>query len=118
MADFHINKGVPMLNRNIDLVLQQIDMLFDTTPREVLGDPDYGTRYDRYLYNLNISNEGMRQAILSDIYKIDLMGFTPQVDVIFLQGTQRDIAIIDIILENDQNTYRRTYKIFEHHENI
>ena len=54
MKDFHLNKGVPILDRNIDLLLQQIDMLFDTNPREVLGDLTYGTRYDKYLYNLNI----------------------------------------------------------------
>lgn len=118
MKDFHLNKGTPLLDKNIDLVLQQIDMLFDTSPREVLGDIDYGTRYDKYLYNLNASNESMKRAILSDIYSLDLFEFTPTVDVILLEGTQRDIAIIDITLNDENNSYRRTYKIFESHENI
>lgn len=118
MKDFHLNKGVPILDRNIDLLLQQIDMLFDTNPREVLGDVTYGTRYDKYLYNLNISNEGIKQAVLSDIMKLDLMGYTPQVEVILLEGTQKDIAIIDIIISDNYNSYRRTYKIFDNYENI
>ena len=118
MNDFHLNKGVPILDRNIDLVLQQIDMLFDTNPGEVLGDTTYGTRYGKYLYNLNISNEGIKQAVLSDIMKLDLMGYSPQVEVILLEGTQRDIAIIDIILKDEYNSYRRTYKIFDTYENL
>ena len=111
MKDFHINKGDLILDKDIDLVLQQIDMLFDTTPREVLGDLDYGTRYDRYLYNLNISNEGMKQAILSDIMSLELFNFEPKVEVYMLEGTQTDIALIDIVLKNEYNSYRRVYKI-------
>jgi hypothetical protein len=46
--DFHLNNGESFLKRDIDYVLQQIDMLFDTTPREVLGDTEYGTNYDGF----------------------------------------------------------------------
>lgn len=118
MADFHLNKGVSIINRDIDFVLQQIDLLFDTNPREVLGDMNYGTQYDRYLYNLNISNEGIRQKIMSDLYQIDLRGFTVNVEVTLLEGTQKDIALIDIILNRDYESYRRIYKIFDNYENI
>ena len=52
MIDFNLNKGKAILNNDVDLILQQIDMLFDTTPNEVLGFEDYGTKYDYYLYNL------------------------------------------------------------------
>ena len=50
--------------------------------------------------------------------KLDLMGYSPQVEVMLLEGTQRDIAIIDIILKDEYNSYRRTYKIFDTYENL
>ena len=116
--DFHLNNGESFLKRDIDYVLQQIDMLFDTTPREVLGDTEYGTNYDVYLYNLNTSNEGLKSKILSDIYSLDLRGYKIDVEVSFLEGTQRDIALIDIKLNRNYESHRRIYKIFEKHENI
>lgn len=118
MTDFHLNNGNAVLNKDVDYVLQQIDMLFDTNPKEVLGDPDYGTQYDRYLYSLNISNEGIKNSVINDLYKLDLRGFTPEVEVMFLDGTERDIALIDIILKGEYDSYRRIYKITDNYENF
>lgn len=118
MIDFHLNSGVAVLTRDIDYVLQQIDMLFDTDPNEVLGDISYGTRYDKYLYNLNASNEAIRSKVMSDLNGLDMKGFSFDVDVKFLEGTQRDIALIDIILNRDYESHRRIYKIFGNYENI
>ena len=67
MIDFNIDKGSPIKNSEISLILQQIDILFDTTPTEVFGDDSYGTSYDRYLYQLKISNDGLKNEVLSDL---------------------------------------------------
>lgn len=109
--DFNIKEGKAMITSDVELVLQQIDILFDTSHREVLGEVEYGTEYDRYLYDLKISNEGLRSKVYADLCSLDLNGFTPNVEVYLLQGTERDIAIIDIELSKDYNTYRKTYKI-------
>ena len=55
MVDFNLEEGDAVINSNRDLVVQQIDMLFDTVPSEVCGDMHYGTRYDKYLYELHFS---------------------------------------------------------------
>lgn len=109
--DFNLNENKPYCNNDVDLILQQIDILFDTTPRDVLGQPEFGTQYDNYLYNLQISNSGLESEVLADINSLDLFGFTPDVKVYLLQGTEQDIALIEISLSRDDETYKKIYKI-------
>lgn len=111
MIDFSLNDQKAILNSEVDLILQQIDILFDTNKNEVLGDENYGSRYDEYLYNLHISNEGLRHAVLSDIQSLELFGWIPDVKVYLLQGSEQDIALINIILTDGMDSYEKTYKI-------
>ena len=111
MVDFNLKRGSATCKSDIDLILQQIDILFDTTPTEVFGAEDYGTTYDRYLHQLRISNEALKQEVLSDLTSIQLFGFIPTVDVYLIHGTEDDIALIDIHLSRDEETYNKTYKI-------
>jgi len=111
MVDFSLKRGSASCKSDIDLILQQIDILFDTTPTEVFGEEEYGTTYDRYLHQLKISNEALKQEVLSDLGNIQLFGYMPTVDVYLLQGTEDDIALIDIHLSRDDETYNKTYKI-------
>ena len=111
MIDFSINMDYPVLNDDVGLILQQIDILFDTKPKEVLGFEDFGTKYDEYLYNLKVSNEFLKQTVLSDLKSLDLLGFIPSVEVYLLQGTEQDIALIEITLTRDEEQYQQIYKI-------
>ena len=63
------------------------------------------------MYNLKISNESLRVNVLSDINSLELFGFVPTVDVYLLQGTEQDIAIINIQLSRDGEIYEKTYRI-------
>ena len=110
MIDFDLN-GSPILNNDISLVSQQIDILFDTIPTEVLGYEDFGTKYHKFLFDLNISNEAIKYTVLSDLNKLDLLGFQPYVEVHLLQGTEHDIALIEIDLIRDEEHYQKIYKI-------
>lgn len=110
MIDFSL-EGYGAINDEIKLIIQQIDILFETSPNEVFGSEDFGTQYDRYLHELNISNEGLRQEVLSDINSLELFGFEPEVEVYLLQGSERDIAVVNIILSRDTDVYTKTYKI-------
>lgn len=111
MIDFNLDAGSPTKNGDVALILQQIDILFDTTQKDVLGYETFGTKYDEYLYKLDISQEGLRQTILSDIESLYLFDFTPSVEVHLLQGTERDIALVEIILVRDGEKYEKVYKI-------
>jgi hypothetical protein len=111
MIDFNIDIGSPVKNNDIELVLQQIDILFDTVPTEVLGFDDYGSEYDRYLYNLQISSDSLKDKVYSDINSLQLFGFTPTVEVYLMQGTEQDIAVVQIVLNRYDESYEKIYKI-------
>lgn len=114
MIDFSLSNKLTddyIVSNKLIYVLQQIDLLFDTCPGEVLGDTTFGTNYDRYLYNLGVSNFTLENKILSDLKSIDLCGFSPSVDVHIVEGTVRDIAIINIKLTGDYEDYDKTYII-------
>lgn len=111
MIDFSLTDYKPALNSEVDLILQQIDILFDTNVNEVLGEENFGSHYDKYLYDLQISNEGLKQEVLSDIMSLELFGWEPDVEVYLLQGTEQDIALINIILKNGLEIHEKTYKI-------
>lgn len=111
MIDFSVYEGNSVTVSDLDFVLQQIDVLFDTSPRELLGDVKYGTDYERYLYDLKISNEGLKSKVMSDLNSLDLRGYKVDVEVYLLQGSERDIVLIDIQLSNDYESYQKTYNI-------
>jgi hypothetical protein len=110
MIDFDLHNK-PIQNEDISLVLQQIDILFDTKPREVLGDEGFGTNYEKYLFDLNLSNEALKHTVISDLNSLDLLGFSPDVEVHLLQGTEHDIALVEINLIRDDEYYQQIYRI-------
>ena len=111
MVDFSLEGSLPVVNRDISVILQQIDILFDTFPKEVLGYEEWGTKYEDYLHRLKISNDALRHEVLADINSLNLFGFVPQVEVILLEGTEQDIALVDITLTREMESYNRTYRI-------
>jgi hypothetical protein len=111
MIDFNLHNGSPINNSDISLILQQIDIMFDTIPGEVLGDEEFGTQYDSYLYRLKLSAEEIECKVLSDINQLELFGFEPMVKAYLLQGSERDIILIKIELHRDNEYYEKIYKI-------
>jgi hypothetical protein len=111
MVDFSLDKNVAVKNGDVDLIMQQIDMLFDTTPREVLGHEDYGSDYDKFLYDLKLSATAIEQVVLSDLRSLQLFNFTPSVKVYILQGTENDIILVNITLTRQGESYNKSYKI-------
>jgi hypothetical protein len=114
MLDFSISNKLSddiVINSELIYVLQQIDLLFNTDIDDVLGDSEFGTNYDKYLYTLGVSNATLETKILNDIKKLDLRGFSPSVTVNIVEGTQRDIAFINITLSGDYDDYKKTYVI-------
>lgn len=113
MIDFNLSHKLSdnvVINNDLICVLQQIDILFNTEVDSVLGE-SFGTNYDKYLYNLEVSNAMLEKKILDDLYTLDLCGFTPSVVVKIIEGTIRDIAFIDITLSKNYKEFNKTYVI-------
>lgn len=114
MIDFALSNKLTddvLINNELLSVLQQIDLLFNTEPNEVLGDDMFGSNYDNYLYTLGVSNAALESKILNDIMKLNLYSFIPSVKVTIVDGTYRDIAFIDITLKGPYDYYTKTYMI-------
>ena len=114
MLDFSLSNKLTdkvVIENDLIFVLQQIDLLFNTDVNDVLGDMDFGSNYDKYLYTLEVSNYALENKIYNDIINLDLRGFTPTVEVHIVEGTQRDIAFIDITLNSNYSTYTKSYII-------
>lgn len=111
MIDFNLKTDSGTINREIDIIKQQIDILFDTRCGEVLGDEGFGTRYEDLLYNLNLSNDGIKREVESDLNKLELFGFIPDVNVYMFEGSERDIALINITLARGGTKIEKNYKI-------
>lgn len=114
MIDFSLSNKLTddiLISNDLICVLQQIDLLFNTEPDDVLGDANFGTNYDKYLYTIGMSNAALETKIMNDLYKINLCGFTPSVTVTIVDGTHRDIAFIDITLTGTYEDYTKTYVI-------
>ena len=98
MIDFNLDYDEsPIKYDEVDLIIQQVDMLFDTSRGEVLGDISYGTNYSDFLYNLQISNE--------------LFGYTYDVKVDILMGSENDIILVKISFQNENDYFDKSYKI-------
>ena len=111
MIDFSLKEDSAVLNNDVDLIKQQIDILFDTDKMEVLGSSEFGTHYETFLYDLKMSPEAIAHTIEGDIRSLTLFGYVPYVTVDLYQGTEHDIVLVKIDLVRDDDNYEITFKI-------
>lgn len=112
MIDICRTTDAVVLDYEVDLIIQQIDILFDTTPGEVLGDMRYGSDYERFLHELNIGSSMIADYVRRSIYNnVDLFGWTLDVEVQFALGTMGDIMFIGIMFSKDGDNYSHVYKV-------
>ena len=112
MIDFCSTPGAVVLDNEVDLIIQQIDILFDTRPGEVLGQYDFGTRFDTYLFNPNIGSHMIESEVTGFINNnVELFGWAVEVTVEFLMGTHHDIMLMQISFSKEADTYTKLYKV-------
>lgn len=114
MIDLSLDTDTVVKTTDLDNVIQQIEMLFDTSPFEVIGEPNYGSDFEKFLWNLNSSNYDIENYISSKIQnEVELLGFSVEVSVGIMEGTENDIILADITISRDGNSYAKTYRISE-----
>lgn len=112
MIDLSLDTNTVVKTTDLENVMQQIEVLFDTAPFEVIGEPSYGSDFEKFLWNLNASNYDIENYIRSMIQnEVNLLGFTADVSVGILEGTENDIILADITISRDGYNYSKTYKI-------
>ena len=112
MIDLSLDTNNVVKTSDIDNVLQQIELLFDTSPYEVIGEPNYGSDFEKFLWNLNASNYDIEQYIRTKILtNVEMFGYSLDVEVSILNGTENDIILADITVGRDGTQYAKRYKI-------
>lgn len=110
--DFCRTSNNVILNSEAELLLAQLDILLDTNKGEVLGDPNFGSDYDKFLHELNIGNKYIEDYVRFNIESnVELMGWELDVDVQFLLGSLNDIILLTISLKKHTDIYTKIYKI-------
>ena len=104
------------LTNKVDILLQSINLLFETSKDELFGNTEYGTNYEVFLYDLKANSDQITNQVYKDIYSLgsDILGnYKVNVNTILLQGTERDIALIEIDLYDPINkeNYNKIYRL-------
>lgn len=112
MIDFSRVTSTTTIENTAEFVLQQIDILLDTDKGEVLGEPRFGSDYDKFLYELNISNTYIENYIYNNITEnVDLMGWELSVHVDLMVGAKTDIILVEISVSKNNDVFSKVYKI-------
>lgn len=112
MKDFNLSSDSIFINDEKELIIQQIDMLFDTIPTEVLGEYEYGADFYQFLWDLKSSNRDISEYTYRLITNnVKLFGWNLSVDTKILEGTENDIILIIIELKKDFDTFEKTYRV-------
>ncbi len=87
----------------LEQFLQQIEMVLGTPKTTVLGRPDFGVGLGTYLWEFNVGESDLKQAISEQITRnCSLSGeFSYTIDVQFYKVNNQDAAIVDILVQND-----------------
>lgn len=97
------------LDTNSELVeiLQEINMLFETKPGDVLGVPNMGIDLESILYTFNMSPFEIKDVIQKQINTFipEAADYDVKVDVRIERAGRRDIGKIDILLKDKLITY-------------
>lgn len=111
MTDFCLDTENVLSRNDVDNVLQQIDMIFDTYEKEVFGE-DYGSDFYQFLWDHSASSEEISEYTEKQIRNnVDLMGLNISVKTDFLEGTENDIILVSIDIFNDNYKTTKTYRI-------
>lgn len=103
MLDLAVDSRI-MLDNVLDCALQELDMLFNTTNTEVLGNMDYGCNFEQFLWSLTPNDEQLKNYIrerirLNTYY---FKQFDYDIDVQSEMGEYRDIYYVTITMKVDE----------------
>lgn len=111
MKDFCLTNNSVFISDEIESIIQQIDLLFDTQKNEVYGE-DYGSSFYDLLWDMSISANDVSDYTESIIYgSVDLRGWTVNVSTDIIQGTINDIFLVKVILSKYEEKIEKIYRI-------
>lgn len=106
------------INDTIDAAVQELDILFNTANTELIGNVDYGTNFEQFLWNLNPSEESLKSYVYEKINSTYFLAkMKVDVDVSIEDGTHRNIYNVTITVNypeaidsTHKNMQKRVYQ--------
>lgn len=112
MVDFCNTEDAPILELDVDLVIQEIEMVLDTSHGELLGDYYFGSDYDQFLYDLKVSSSYIEHYTRNRLESVcSAHGFKLDVIVSIHEGELSDIILIKVNLSKDGIIWQKIYNI-------
>ncbi len=89
----------PILDNTIDLFFSEVEILLTTDNTDVLGNNDFGFQASKLIWEMNSSEQKiiaeLREAISKNCFSNEFLA-SWDVDILFMQGNEKDIAVINI----------------------
>jgi hypothetical protein len=100
--DPNYNPGQIEVHDEIIEFIQEIEMVLFTNRREVIGNKIFGSNLEDIIYSLNATNGEIETLIRTQITQyIPLSSRIPfTVNCKFMKGAVRDLAVVDVIIDN------------------
>jgi phage baseplate assembly protein W len=101
-GDPNYNAEDIVIENEVEMLMSQIEVILFTNKGEVLGNPDLGCNLEDLLYTFNFNNHKIKTLIQDQIaiYCPLSRKYPVEVDVVFQRGEVRDVAYIDILVNN------------------
>lgn len=112
MLDLAIDSRV-FLYDELDCAVQELDMIFNTENTELIGDVDYGTNFEQFLFQLTPSITQLRKYIyekMSESYF--LKRYDVDIDIEILEGNLRKIYDVVITIK-DPESEKKINRIYQ-----
>lgn len=115
-VDISASSDNKIITNKFDFLLQEIDILFDTAPGEVLGDPDFGTDFEKFVWDLSVSNSEISEYVRNKIINNTMSGsdFDIAVTTTAVEANnQGDVLLVQISIKDPttKEAAAVTYKI-------
>lgn len=96
--------GNVFIDNIVDAALQEIDLIFNTTNTELIGNPSFGTNFEVFLWQLTPSPMALENYIrekLNDTYFCKDLNVDVNVEIV--EGKYRLIYYVKITLKDEDN---------------
>lgn len=96
MIDFGLHNDIAVINDTFQEAIQEIDILFSTHNTELLGDVNYGTNFEQFLWEMVPSESQLEAYIENKINSCTLFAalYKHTIQVESLQDTSENIYVV------------------------
>ncbi len=114
-TDISMTGDNKIITNKFDFLLQEISILFDTAPGEVLGNDEFGTNFENFLWDLSISNSEISSYVRNKIINNTVSGkdFNISVATRIVDAGYGDVILVQVTIKDPSTNESTdvTYKI-------